>query len=446
MKNRSYDLLMFLTGLFAMTEVYVGGFSAISELVIFMVAPFVFINDLPYLKRDGFMPLVWLFFLTICGCLLASIINHTAFPSIARGLAALYGTLASFICMHKLLRDDFGRVKWFFIGYSLSLVLNIFIFQRGSARHGFDTSLFSEQAMESTVNSVLFWAGRLPHWLYLPVRAWYISTPAFYSLPAAFIIIVVCLFGSGGSGRAATLCAMITFVLLFVGAKRKTVHGLYQLRKRMVMVFLLLGVVAFVGKQAYLHLAESGALGEGGAKKLEQQTKQGSGFFSLLVAGRGEFFAGLYCAIHKPIIGYGPWAIDWNGLGGDFLRKYGSAEDYENYLRFQMSSARKLSVIPSHSCIVGFWTWYGIFGLLLWLYLLRLYWKTITVYFASYPPWFGCIATILPTAVWDAFFSPYGNRIMMALFFAMCLFLKAVHEKRLPPGGTVGLYLPMEWK
>ena len=91
MRNRSLDLLMFLTGLFAMTEVYVGGFSAISELVIFMVAPFVFINDLPCLKRDGFMPLVWLLFLTICGCVLASILNHTAFPSLARGLAALYG-------------------------------------------------------------------------------------------------------------------------------------------------------------------------------------------------------------------------------------------------------------------------------------------------------------------------------------------------------------------
>ena len=400
MKNRSLDTLMFLTGLFAMTEVYVGGFSAISELVIFVIAPFVFISDLRNLKRDGFM--------------------------------------------HRLLRDDFGRVKWFFVGYSLSLVINIFIFQRGSARHSFDTSLFSEQAMESTVNSVLFWTGRIPHWLYLPVRGWYLSTSAFYSLSSAFAVIIVCLFGSGGSGRAATLCAMATFILLVVGGK--TIRGLWQLRKKMVIVLVVLGVVALMVKQVYQHLAESGALGEGGAKKFEQQTKQGKDVFSILVAGRGEFFAGLYCAIRKPIVGYGPWAIDWDGIAGDFLRKYGSPEDYESYVRSRMSSARKISVIPSHSCIVGFWTWYGIFGLILWLYILRLYWKTITVYFASYPPWFGCVATILPTAVWDAFFSPYGNRIMMALFFAMCLFLKAVHEKRIPPGGTIGLYQPMEWK
>ena len=229
--------------------------------------------------------------------------------------------------------------------------------------------------MESTVNSVLFWAGRLPHWLYLPIRGWYVSTPALYSLPAAFIVMVVSLFGSGGSGRAAALCAMGTFVLLIVATKMKTAYDFYKLRRRMIMVFLLLFLFSLIGKQVYQHLAETGALGEGGAKKFEQQTKQGSDVLSILVAGRGEFFAGLYCAIHKPIIGYGPWAIDWNGLGGDFLRKYGSVEDYESYLKFQMSPSSRLLVIPSHSCIVGFWTWYGIFGLLLWLYLLRLYWK-----------------------------------------------------------------------
>ena len=443
MKNRSFDIIIFLAGLFAMTEVYVGGFIAVAELVIFAVAPFVFINDLRTLRRDGFMPLVWLFLLTIVGCIIASIMNRTAFQSFSRGFAAIYGTLASFVCMHKLLRDDFGRVKWFFVGYSLSLIINIFIFQRGSMRHAYDTSLISTEAMESTVSSALFWAGRLPHWLYLPVRGWYISTPSLYSLPTAFVVGVVCLLWSAGSGRAAALCALCTFVLLAVGAK--TIRGMWKLKKRISFIVIALMVVALIGKQVYQSLAERGVLGEGGTKKYEQQTKEGRGVFSMLVAGRGEFFAGIYCAIRKPIIGYGPWAIDWDGLGGDFLRKYGSSEDYENYLRFQRASIRRLSVIPSHSCIVGFWTWYGIFGLLLWLYILRLYWKTFTVYFTCYPPWFGCVATILPTAIWDAFFSPYGNRIMMALFFAMCLFLKAVNEKRLPPGGTNASYSMAEW-
>lgn len=434
---------LFFMGLFAMTEVFIGGFSAISELAIFIVGPFVLVNDWRTLSRDGFLPSVWLFILTILGCTIASKVNGIALPFFARGFAAIYGTLMSFVCAHRLLRDDFSKVKWFFLGYSLSLVINIFIFQRGSARHGMDTALFSADAMEGTMGSVLFWASRLPNWLFTPVRGWYLQTPAMYSIFAAIAVVIVSLFGSGGSGRSAALAGLGTLCLLLVGGK--TVKDLMRLKKHVVSLLVFLMIAGIVGKTAYQHLASSGALGEQGQRKFEEQTRRGNSAMAMLMAGRGEFFAGLYCAIKNPIIGYGPWAVDHEGLSGEFLREYGATEDYETYLRFQQATAnqtgRRQVVIPSHSCIVGFWTWYGIFGLVLWLYILKLYWKTFTNYLVCYPPWFGCIATILPLAVWDAFFSPYGNRVMMGLFFAMCLFLKAVYEKRLPAGGAHGQYL-----
>lgn len=438
MRNNK-DFLMFVAGLFAMTEIYIGGYAAISEVVMFLVAPFVFLRSYVYLKRDGFWPMIVLFFLTIIGCCIATYVNKIPLPYFLRGFAAIYGTWCAFVCMHSLLRDNFDRVKWFFVGYSISLVINIFIFQRGSARHSYDTAMFSSAAMESTLTSVLFWTGRIPHWLYLPIRGWFLSVPSFYSLCAAALVTMVSLLSSGGSGRAAALCAITTFVFLLVG--RKTESGLRILQRKIFIVFILLVFMGFLFKSVYFHLAQTGALGEGGARKYEVQTKSGSGILDIIISGRGEFFAGLYCAIQSPIVGYGPWAIDWNGLYGEFLYKYGSSEDYDAYLRYMSSENRKIKypVIPSHSCIIGFWTWYGIFGLLLWLYILRLYWKTLTRYFVCYPPWFGCIATILPTAVWDAFFSPYGNRIMMGLFFAMCLYLKAVYEKRIPPGGITPL-------
>lgn len=425
-----------------MTEVYIGGFAAISELVLFFVGPFVFLKDIRFLRKDGFMPMVWLFALTLFGCAVASRFNHTAFPNFAKGFSAIYGSLCALVCAHRLLRDDFTKIKWFFVGYSLSLVINIFIFQRGSSRHGTDVAVFSEAAMEATASSVLFWSSRLPHWLFTPVRGWYIQTPVAYSIIATIAIIVVALFGSGGSGRSAALAAMGTLCLLLVG--RKTKRELMILKKHMFIVVAFLVLAAAGGKTVYQHLAKEGALGEAGQKKFEEQTKHGNSAFSMIVAGRGEFFAGLYCALHKPIVGYGPWAIDYDGLAGDFLAKYGSYEDYASYVRYQMALASqngiRQSVIPSHSCIIGFWTWYGIFGLILWLYILWLYWKTFTTYFVAYPPWFGCVATILPLAVWNAFFSPYGNRVMMGVFFAMCLFLRAAYNKKIPPGGTMSRY------
>ena len=438
MRNNNSSALLFFVGLFAMTEVYVGGFSAISELVIFFVGPFVLLKDWQTLKRDGFMPMIWLFFLALIGCVIASRWNRTAFPWFARGFAAIYGTLMVVVCAHRLLRNDFSKVKWFFLGYSLSLVINIFIFQRGSARHMGDTAIFSQAAMESTAGSVLFWASRLPAWLYTPIRGWFLETPLLYSLPATVIVVVVSLLGSGGSGRSAALIGIGTFCLLLFGGKNA--RGLNRLKKNIILLLIGLAIVGFIGKSAYQHLARSGVLGEEGRRKYEAQTRHGDSAWAMLMAGRGEFFAGLYCALQKPIVGYGPWAIDRNGVAGDFLRKYGAIEDYEYYIQSMSASRAVLReyVVPTHSCIVGFWVWYGIFGLVLWLYILWLYWKTFSKYFVCYPPWFGCIATILPLAVWDAFFSPYGNRVMMGLFFAMCLFLKAVHDKKLPPGGIYG--------
>lgn len=436
MRKNNSSVILFLAGLFAMTEVYIGGFIAISELIFCVFAPFIFLKDIKSLKHDGFMPIIVMFVLTMIGCCVASNVNDIPSSYFRKGIAAIYTTLAVLVCMHRLLREDFSSVKWFFVGYAFSLVLNIFIFQRGSARHGDDISLISDVAFESTVNSVLFWSSRLPHWLYVPVRGWYLGVPNLYSLMASVAIAAISLLSSSGSGRSAALCAIVTFGMLVFG--RKSRESMLKLKKYIYVMFFSLLVLGLLSKFAYQRLALSGALGDAAARKYEQQTKSGTGIVNLLIAGRGQFFAGLYCAIKNPIIGYGPWAIDKDGVAGEFLAKYGTQEDYDIYLRYQMNEylvARKNLVVPAHSCIIGWWIWYGIFGLLTWLYILWLYWRTVTRYFVAYVPWFGCMVTILPTAVWDAFFSPYGNRVMMALFFAMCLYLKAVYEKRFPAGG-----------
>lgn len=433
LRNKQRNYLLLLMGLFSLTEANLGaGFLAISEMVVFLVAPFVFLKDFKLLKHDGFMPMVWLIWLTMAGCVVASWQNHTPFPYFCRGFFAVYAVFAGMVCFHRLLRGNFSGVKYFFLGVALSCIINIFIFQRGSARHGADVALVSAEAMESTLDSVLFWGSRLPHWLYLPIKGWYLSTPMAYSVVAPLLIAAVSLLGSGGSGRSFALCAVASSALLLLG--RKNVSGLLRLRRKLIFVFIFLLIGAFAAKGAYSYLAKSGALGEAGLRKYEQQTKSGTGALSMLMAGRSEFFAGIYCAAHNPIVGYGPWAIDWDDLYYGFLEKYGSVEDFQNYVKHQLLSARqgggKLHVIPSHSCIVGFWTWFGIFGLILWLYIFWLYYRTMTAYFVNVPLWFGCFATIIPLAVWDGLFSPFGARLANALLFTMCLYAKAVYQHR----------------
>ena len=432
MHKRSRQI-MFLIGLFSMTEIYIGGFIAISELVLFAYAPFVFLKDFRIIKKDGFMLFIALSILTILGCVVASLYNHTPFPFALKGLSATYGLFAVVVCMHRILRQDFNVVGSFFIGYALSIFINIFMFQRGSMRSGGDFALVSAVAQTSTLSGVLFWADRLPHWLYLPIRSWYTAVPKVYAVSASLCVAAACLFLSGGSGRAATICALGTFAFLCVGGG--TVGDLQRLKKHVIVALLFVLGILMLGKMSYQYCAKKGILGESSARKLAVQSRHGEDLLSLLMAGRSEFFAGIYCALKNPILGYGPWAIDKNGVAAGFIYAYGDPEDYESYMRSINGQTRKLPVIPSHSCIVCFWTWYGIFGLVLWLYILMLYLITITKSFVCYVPWFGCVATILPTAVWDALFSPYGNRVMVGLFLTMCLYLKAVYDRKVPVGG-----------
>lgn len=432
-RNKQCNYLLFLMGAFSLTEASFGaGFLAISEMVVFMVAPFVFLKDFRSLKHDGFMPMVWLIWLTMAGCIVASYVNHTPLQYFCRGFFAVYAVFAGMVCFHRLLSGNFSGVKYFFFGVALSCIINIFIFQRGSARHGDDVALVSAAAMESTLGSVLFWGSRLQHWLYLPIKGWYLSTPKVYSVAAPFVVAAVSLLGSGGSGRSFALCAIASSVLLILGSKKVSI--LLRLKRKLIVVFIVMLIGAFAAKGMYSHLAKSGALGEVGLRKYEQQTKSGTGVLPILMAGRSEFFAGIYCAVHNPIVGYGPWAIDWDDLYYGFLEKYGTIEDFQLYVKCQLASARdgggRVHVIPSHSCIVGFWTWYGIFGLVLWLYIFWLYYKTMTAYFVNIPLWYGCFATIIPLAVWDGLFSPFGARLANALLFTMCLYAKAVYQHR----------------
>ena len=441
---KSFTSLMI--GAFAATEIHLVGNIAISELILSFAAPFVFLFGYRELRADGFMPMLWLFALTIIGCIIASIVNHTEFQFVIRGLAAIYVTLAALICSHGLLRDDFSRVRWFFLGYAISNVINIYIFQRGGSIYMVNSDIIDETRIEATLGSVLFWVERLPHWLYVPIRGWYMSTPLLYSAAAPLVVASVCLFASGGSGRSAALSALLTFVLLIIG--RKSLRSLQFIRKHFFVCVCVLAGVALGGAKAYQYFAWTGALGESGFKKIEEQTKSGSGPLAILFSARVDFFAGLYCAVRNPIVGYGPWAVDEDGVAEGFMRKYVTEENYQRYMemvRASLITGFKRMVIPSHSCIVGFWTWYGIFGLLLWLYIIRLYWKTFTLYAISYPPWYGCLASILPIVLWDALFSPFGHRVFMGYFFAMCLMLKAVHENRLPPGGTSHRYIVGEY-
>ena len=152
------------------------------------------------------------------------------------------------------------------------------------------------------------------------------------------------------------------------------------------------------------------------------------------MGGRLEFFVGLYANLQKPIIGYGPWALDQDGYYEDFLYKFGSSEDFDKYQitkEWQLKQGYFVrNLLPSHSHIIGFWQAYGIAGLLLWLYVLGQIVRYFRKDLISVPAWFGFIAVATPSLLWNVFFSPLGDRISVAMFMVALMFTRSVRMGR----------------
>ena len=156
----------------------------------------------------------------------------------------------------------------------------------------------------------------------------------------------------------------------------------------------------------------------------------------LLLGGRMESFCGLIACVDQPIVGFGPWAIDRDGYTSEFLRRYGTYEDYENILRMETDGRDRSqqSLIPCHAYITEFWLWYGIAGLLFWLYVLFVFARFLRQDCWVVPQWYMWLAAGIPGYCWGIFFSPLGERAVSMMFIVACLMARAVRMgvQRLP--------------
>ena len=433
-KMSSASWWLFLAGLGSMTEVHFFGSIALTELAMFVVGPVLFFVNFHRLRREGFMPFVWLTILTCVGCIVASKVNHTYWLFALKGLAVPAVYFVAIVTFHHLLRKDFSAMKWFLIGAFCSSIVSIFVFQQ--ATYTVDASagelMTGADATAGVMGYALFWSSRINALLKLPVSCFYFATPSVYCCGSQIVGAVVSILFSQGSGRAAAAAGIVGAALLFVGGKSP--RRIAKLGKY-ILIYGIVGVVfAFALKETYASLAVNGKLGYKAQQKYLKQTAAGKSALAILMAGRMELFCGLFACVDKPIIGWGPMAEDTGGYVANYLSKYASDEDFERYVNSVQADAiygYRRRMIPAHSHIEAAWLHYGIFGLILWLYVFFLMYKYLRSYAASIPQWFGYLASGLCGMVWTIFFSPPGGRLGDMFFVACLLCCRAVAKNKM---------------
>lgn len=428
--SRNTSFLLFLLAALSQTQVRLVGSIGISEAVVFIIAPMVYIQDRMLLRKHGFTMVLNLALLSCVGCVLSSWYNHTIFANALRGFATCYSLFAMPVVLHRLLWRNLNGFRWFLVGFAVSGLLTLFGMQTGVE------SAIAERLEGGASESDLYFGRHFGPWFSLPLKAFYFQTPT----PVALLLSLVpsiYMITTSATGRSALLTVLGgAMLVIFVHRKRSQ---MVKMQKH-ILFFAALGfIIALSLGTAYKVASKKGWLNEKAQAKYESQAKdEKGGLLKLLMHGRSEFFIAVYACCDEPIFGFGPWPVDRKGIVEEFLRKYGDAEAYEDYIERKMYLAQRGVVgnlIPGHSHIMTNWLCYGILGLPFWLYVLYLMVELFRKHLAAIPQWFGYFAVELTGMLWHVFFSPFSGRVQTSFFITCVLLAIAVGRGKimLPP-------------
>lgn len=425
--NNKYSFIWLALGLGSQLQVVAS--LSISEILVLLIAPVLFVKTRSDMRRDGIMPFLLISLAQILGCVVSILANHTPTQMALRGLAVVGLLPCVIVVSHWLLRFNPAGFKWYLLGVALSGIICIFVFQKSVEVTMLAGGQAGDRAVDEIVSGPIFWISRLNPFVLLATNGWYLHTPIVLDIAAGLFMTVFAAFTSV-SGRSAAVVSLGFVAFLVIGGKRP--GTMRKIGKH----FCLLAVVAIVSvfclKEIYSFSAATGLLGEDAQRKYETQTKGDKGLMALLLGGRMGSFCGLLACLDKPIVGWGPWAEDTNGYVESFLQRYGTYEDYVGYINTQAfyakSGVESRGLIPCHSMFTQFWLWYGAFGLVFVLYSLFVIFRYIKQDCWAVPQWYAWLACASPAVLWSLFFSPFSDRLGFPMFIVACLMARAVRR------------------
>lgn len=412
---RNFNSALFLLGLFSETQIRLVGSIGISELYMFIVAPFVFIADYSRLKRNGFMAYIFFVILAMLGCVISSLYNSSPLPNFLRGFASAYSLFAMPVVFHRHIMRNMSGFRWYFVGMLMSTLITLFSFQSGVELG--EMARTQQAASHSELYFLRHFGALFSVWY----QGWYMQLPTMVtclliSIPT-IVTIVTTSTGRSSLGLTALSLIMVLYCRRWTDRMRNLGRHVIALCVITIICSLMMGVI-------YKYAAENGFLNDSAQAKYDNQSKRGTRVLDFLIAGRTSTFAAIVPIMERPIVGYGSWAIDDGYLMEKWLREYGAADEYESFVktRLYMQEHGGFSMlIGAHSHLLGFWLEYGILGLPIWIYVIFLFFRHLRRYAGAVPQWFCIIVVGLPNYIWGILFSPFANRHFI------CFIITLVH-------------------
>jgi hypothetical protein len=407
---RSIELFILMLGLFSPFYVAFVGQLYLTEIILILLFPFLWIRNWSMLLKGRLTGRILLFgSLWFVSQVFTDLIRSTPTNDLLRGWAGILVLLVAFSSLYLLIRKSVQRIQVFLLGYAIGVLASLYVqppyyFSGDPWKFGFSypTTLLVLLFISYTSGMNL---KDLKKWI-LPLLALgglsiYLNARSF----GAIIILTAIILWLRNRNFGRAILTRINLQNILAGG-------------------LILGSIIWSLSTLYGFAAQKGYLGR------EAQWKyawQGSGQFGLLLGGRSEILASAKAIQDSPIIGHGSWAKD--PTYRVFLYRlidlgYGrSPEELDQYIN-------ESDLIPAHSHIFQAWVWAGILGAVFWLVILGIIIEVLIQSNRFPNSLYIFVIFVSISSIWDIFFSPFGSLMRLHWAFQLIILISAYYQSQ----------------
>lgn len=395
------DIFVFVIPCLLFLEFNIGGRLFAPEILLLGVLPILVLSK----GRELFEPiprtLILLSFFWLVGQILTDLVRDIPFEDYSRGWAKIIFFSTNFMALYLLL--GLSKRRWLVFAAGLATGLAITFFYSPSEyaldypwKFGVGFSVTFALIM-STHSKTLGKYG---------ATVLILALAAFINFYFAF--------------RSLGLICVLTALIFILHRWRFTAPNSALRTGKGVLVLIFAGCTMLLyGLLQLYSLAEStGLFGEIEQQKYESQS---AGDFGVFLGGRNEFLASSQAIFDSPLIGHGSWAKDERYV--ELIQIRLEQLGYEGF------GFRESDQIPSHSYLLGSWVEAGIFGGLLWIWVLRLVYRFFRdSYFTHFTPAPWVVFSVLLLS-WNVLFSPFGADQRLLAAYQIALIMLALRQR-----------------
>ena len=187
--HKASSVLLFLLGLGSLTQVYFLGCVSFSELVIFVIAPILYLKKYRMFRQLKFLHFTNMLIGLMISLIVSSWYNNTPYPYVVKAFASIYSVMTYFIVVSYLLKDNFNGLRWLLLGVFVSSLITIVAFNPTAQVSDSCFAYVGATETRDILESQLFWSDKIRQLLQLLVGGFYYQCPFFISVMSPIIFI-----------------------------------------------------------------------------------------------------------------------------------------------------------------------------------------------------------------------------------------------------------------